>query len=121
MRQDDHSSQRSGGASRGFVERRELLRKNRRIHVSMQAGPEKKPYVGQVHNISVAGAFIALSDPPPQGSRLTMEFLLPDNTRIHCEGTVMWCDGEGPDPGIGVKLQNIGTAELDALAEVIEG
>jgi hypothetical protein len=101
-------------------ERRARRRFERSIHVSIGLEPEGEPVVGRIRNISLAGAFIEMSEPVPQGSRLRMELVIPSNgDSIRCRGVVMWTDTMGPELGVGVKLRDISPEELDLLADYL--
>lgn len=102
------------------IERRRTLRRRLHIHVSVRPDGPHKPQTGRVTNISVAGAFIALADPVPQGTPVQLAFLLPDHTEVHGHGVVMWSETEGEELGIGVKLKNLSTESLERLYEAVE-
>jgi uncharacterized protein (TIGR02266 family) len=76
-------------------------------------------------NISLGGVFIDMEDPFAFGTEVTLEFALPIHARvINCRGLVVWTskhsrDAEGKR-GIGVRLMNIGIADMRVLADYIE-
>jgi uncharacterized protein (TIGR02266 family) len=76
-------------------------------------------------NISLGGVFIDMDDPLTFGTEVNLEFALPVRDRvIQCRGLVVWTskhsgEAEGKR-GIGVRLMNIGIADMRILADYIE-
>ena len=115
-----NSQMASASVDAGHQERRRAGRRRLRVHVSIRPDGPHKPTTGTVANISVAGAFIEMPEPLPQGTGLQLAFLLPDHTEIHCSGVVMWVEDTDSELGIGVKLKNIPTESLNRLSTVLE-
>lgn len=77
---------------------------------------------GEIANLSVGGAFVALPDPPAAGTGLALEF--PIGERLLAVGAVVVrCAGEAPagraeqGPGIGVAFTGLGPLE----SRLVEG
>jgi len=80
-----------------------------------------------ITNISLGGVFIEMKDPVAFGSEISLEFSLPVAPRtIRCKGFVVWSTKTSPErakdgqKGIGVRLMDIGIADMRTLAEYIE-
>jgi uncharacterized protein (TIGR02266 family) len=76
-------------------------------------------------NISLGGVFIDMEDPLAFGTEVSLEFTLPSAARtIQCRGLVVWTSKHGPSSegkrGIGVRLMEIGIADMRVLADFIE-
>jgi uncharacterized protein (TIGR02266 family) len=76
-------------------------------------------------NISLGGVFIDMEDPLAFGTEISLEFTLPSAARtIQCRGLVVWTSKHGPavegKRGIGVRLMEIGIADMRVLADFIE-
>lgn len=76
-------------------------------------------------NISLGGVFIDMEDPLAFGTEVSLEFTLPVAARtINCRGLVVWTSKHGPGAegkrGIGVRLMEIGIADMRVLADFIE-
>jgi uncharacterized protein (TIGR02266 family) len=76
-------------------------------------------------NISLGGVFIDMEEPLTFGTEVSLEFALPVAARtIQCRGLVVWTSkharaSEGKR-GIGVRLMEIGIADMRVLADYIE-
>ena len=80
--------------------------------------------VGVVANLSVTGAFIELSDPPPLGDWVRVELDLPGTSpskaTIFCH-VVNRRDAADQGPsGIGVTFQSVDAATERAIRDVVE-
>lgn len=81
----------------------------------------------RIGNISLGGVFIEMEDPVAFGSEVALEFSLSVAPRtIRCKGFVVWSTKTSPEraksgqKGIGVRLMDIGIADMRTLAEFIE-
>ena len=69
------------------------------------------------------GLFIESTDPLPVGTKLTMEFVLPDSPseRLRAKGTVAWvcpkADQYTFSPGIGVRFSDISTVARERVSQ----
>lgn len=76
-------------------------------------------------NISLGGVFIDMDEPLAFGTEVSLEFVLPVKAKtIQCRGLVVWTSkhseaSEGKR-GIGVRLMEIGIADMRVLADYIE-
>lgn len=104
----------------------------RRGHPRVSAGlittlelPDGRITVAErLSNISLQGLFVEMTEPLPLGCEVGLEFKLPVAARIvRCRGlvvrTVTTPGGEEP-PGIGLRLMDIGIADMRVIAEYIE-
>ncbi len=74
-------------------------------------------------NINQGGLYIKTTRPLPPGTRLTLQFLLPNRTTpIQVEGEVVWVNErttKGINPGIGIRFEDLDAevkAEINELA-----
>ena len=92
------------------------------VSVVLRQGAGNKSESGSVWNTSLGGVFVEMSEPLPFGAEMQLEFSLPAAPKtIRCEGFVVWSTKDSPDrarakKGIGVRLVNIGIAEMRHLA-----
>jgi uncharacterized protein (TIGR02266 family) len=98
--------------------------------VTMRTTDGRTATVEELSNISLGGVFVHMTDPYAFGEELQLEFELPERSRvIRCRGIVVWSsratssrpkvDADGRK-GIGVRLMEIGIADMRALADYIE-
>jgi type IV pilus assembly protein PilZ len=63
-------------------------------------------------NINQGGLYIKTTRPLPPGTRLTLQFLLPNRTTpIQVEGEVVWVNErttKGINPGMGIRFEELG-------------
>lgn len=106
--------------------RREHTRVETTIGVKLRSPDGRRSGSEEIRNISLGGVFIAMSDPLPFGTDVELEFSLPVDPRlIRCRGFVVWSTKESPErspgnPGVGVRLMDIGVREMRLLNEFIE-
>lgn len=79
----------------------------------------------QVWNISLGGVFVQLNEPLAFGAEGDFEFALgPGVGNVRCRGFVIWSTKESPDKGngkqgVGVRLTDLGVAEMRSIADVV--
>ena len=94
------------------------------VKVALPGGPSTTTQ--RIRNISLGGLFIEMNDPVPFGTELALEFDLPVAPRhIRCKGFVVWSTKTAPErakgmQGIGVRLMDIGIADMRLLAQYVE-
>jgi len=92
------------------------------VAVVIRQGAGKKNASDSVWNTSLGGVFVEMQTPLPFGAEMQLEFSLPKAPKtIRCEGFVVWSTKDSPEKarlktGIGVRLVNIGIAEMRHLA-----
>lgn len=75
-------------------------------------------YAGLTQDISQGGVFIATYNLLPVGSRLELEFELPNGTHVKASGQVRWLRENplsGARPGMGVAFSDLSEAALCAI------
>jgi uncharacterized protein (TIGR02266 family) len=78
-----------------------------------------------ISNISLGGVFIEMQEPLAFGVEVVLEFSLPSPSRtIRCKGFVVWSTRSHPDrapgkQGVGIRLTDIGIADMRVLNEFI--
>ncbi len=79
------------------------------------AGGER--FEGQVHDLSVGGAFIATESSPSVGTKLSATIDMPEGKPLVVDATVRWTK---PD-GIGIQFGLMGVRETYAVSEFLSG
>lgn len=109
------------------AEKRRAQRVNANIVVKLRLPNGETASAEHIRNISLGGVFIAMADPLAFGSELALEFQLPAAPKVvRCGGFVTWSTKTSPErmkengPGIGVRLTDIGIADMRRLAQFIE-
>lgn len=70
-------------------------------------------------NISVGGMFLMAQEPLPAGTRLRLDFEMPDK-RIVTEAVVVRAQGDGRlPPGMGVRFEGLEECDLEAVAAFV--
>jgi uncharacterized protein (TIGR02266 family) len=65
-------------------------------------------------NLSIGGMFVACAHPLDVGARFRLKFRLPDRGRpVETFGEVRWIvkPGDGPEPGMGVRFDELSPAD----------
>lgn len=75
-------------------------------------------------NISLGGLFVEVDEVVGFGQEVELETSLPQGHVLHCKGFVVWSTKEAPSKGggrkgIGVRLSDIGIADMRLLAECV--
>jgi uncharacterized protein (TIGR02266 family) len=79
-------------------------------------------YTGFSQDISEGGIFVATYDLEPIGSRIDLEFVLPDGHVVRVHGEVRWVkDPIESDsfPGMGIRFIDLSPADLEAIQEFV--
>ncbi len=106
-------------------ERRSNSRVPVNLNVKIRLPDGRTTATERIRNISLGGVFIEMSDPLPFGAEFALEFSLPVAPRtIRCRGFVVWSSKTHPDRmpgshGVGVRLMDIGIADMRVLNEFI--
>jgi uncharacterized protein (TIGR02266 family) len=96
------------------------------ISVKIKGAGGQTTSTQRILNLSLGGVFVEMDDPLNFGQELELEFSLPSVTRqIRCKGFVVWTTKTSPEraqgkKGIGVRLMDIGIADMRVLSEFIE-
>ena len=73
-----------------------------------------------ISDLGESGMFMEMSDPPPKGTILEVEFELPGSTaRKKVLGIVRWREKAGPRAGAGVRFAPIGPGERSDIRQII--
>lgn len=74
-------------------------------------------------NVSLGGMFIATRQPLDLGTRFRLRFRIPDRPRpVETYGEVRWVvrPGEGPEPGMGIRFDDLAPTDRRAVDEWLE-
>jgi len=77
-------------------------------------------FTGFTEDISTGGIFIATFDYQPIGSKMMINFTLPDGHLITSEGTVRWVreyndSTPNVEPGMGVQFESLNSRDMDTI------
>ncbi len=73
-----------------------------------------------ISDLGESGMFMEMSDPPPKGTILEVEFELPGSAaRKKVLGIVRWREKAGPRAGVGVRFAPIGPGERSDIRQII--
>jgi uncharacterized protein (TIGR02266 family) len=104
-----------------------VKRKERRVPVSLSityAEPGGRSQESFTAVLGGGGCFILSTTPPSEGTRLLLEFTLPDQPKpLRLEGRVAWSRTEfkGSRPaGVGIVFKNISIKDKETLLHFIE-
>jgi uncharacterized protein (TIGR02266 family) len=107
--------------------RRSQPRVEANLTVKLRVPAGETTATNRIRNISLGGVFIEMDEPIAFGTEVQLEFSLPVAPRvIRCKGFVVWSTKTSPErvkdgvQGIGVRLMEIGIADMRTLAEYIE-
>lgn len=97
------------------VEQRAFVRTELNVEVTLTS--DSHFFVGLTNDISAGGIFVSTYRPLELGSKVEMEFALPEGT-IRVKGTVRWRrDGsESSSPGVGISFEEL-TPETQKLIQ----
>ena len=108
-------------------QRRTQPRVNTDISVKLRSVAGGTTTTQKIRNVSLGGVFIEMNEPLAFGTEIDMEFSLPVAPRvIRCKGFVVWTTKTAPErvqdgaEGIGVRLMEIGIAEMRILSGFIK-
>jgi len=97
-------------------------RSTRRIPLDVDIGflSDTNFYVGFSEDISEGGLFISTYDFQPMGTRLTVNFTLPDGHVVSAQGQVRWVREHNPTaaemmPGMGVQFEELSADDRTAI------
>lgn len=81
-------------------------------------------YAGFSEDISDGGIFVATYDLAPIGTRIELEFTLPDGHVVHTHGEVRWLrdlrdESEDVRPGMGIQFRELLPEDALAIAEFV--
>lgn len=78
-------------------------------------------------NLSVVGAYLALDDAPPLGTRLSCRFSFPGNSReVQADGVVVWLNPRQQHPvhslppGIGLRFEQISETDRSRIETFVK-
>ncbi len=101
----------------------------KRVPVKVQVDWEKEGnfLFENATNISEHGIFIETRDPMPPGTRINLQFKLPDAPgKIEVLGEVIWTNPvrpghvENPNPGMGIRFVNLKEIDKDTILSLIK-
>ena len=93
--------------------------------VKMRLPDGKRVSEKSIWNTSLGGVFIEMASPLTFGAEVQLEFVFGrDQGNITCDGFIVWSTPTSPEKapgkaGCGVRLMNIGIAEMRRLAEAV--
>lgn len=98
-----------------------------RLAIEAEVGfqSETNFFTGFTEDISTGGLFVATYDTLPMGSKLSVNFTLPDGRLISVEGVVRWIrefNEMTPDtvPGMGVQFESLSAEDEETIRSFIE-
>ena len=99
-------------------------RARRRVTVNANIGFQSDTnfYTGFSGDLSVGGLFLATEEVLPQGTDITVSFLLPDGHHVTADGRVSWvraADDDGPG-GMGISFEHMEGRDLHAVLAFID-
>ena len=79
-------------------------------------------YTGFSGDLSVGGLFLATEEVLPEGTDLTVSFLLPDGHQVTADGRVSWVrtDEEHSAGGMGIVFEHMEGRDLHAVLAFID-
>ena len=92
-----------------------------RVRYEVPNDPGKEGFTG---TIGGGGIFIETLHPLPEGSDITLDFLLPGKSgQVRVEGLVVWSrpedDSKGLQPGMGVQFKRVEESDREKILELV--
>jgi len=101
-----------------LAERAKLVASVRERHIDASKIRDTR---AAISDLGESGMFMEMSDPPPKGTILEVEFDLPGGAaRKKVLGIVRWREKAGPRAGVGVRFAPIGPGERSGIRQIIE-
>ena len=105
------------------IEKREQLRAKLKIEVTYKTADIFTSDLSI--NISTGGIFIKTPKPPPMGTKLDLEFNLPESAKlIKAEGAIVWIQNPSTSSslpaGMGIKFKRIAPEDLKEITDYIK-
>jgi uncharacterized protein (TIGR02266 family) len=97
----------------------------RTVTGSVDLESESNIYTGFTNDVSEGGVFIATDDLLDLGTRISIEFSLPDDPRpVRVRGSVRWLRVENPNsdfpPGMGIQFLDLADDDRHRIARFVE-
>lgn len=100
--------------------RRRFERKRMALGVRLFSG--QVPYNGVTRDISEGGLFVSTDVPPPVGSTIELELMLPGGQRIRTPGMVRWSRPSfDSSPGCGISFEHMNAGARQAIQQLLNG